>query len=84
MEFTDTVTFILTKEGAYIFNSHLTSGMCFMNTSKITADILFKEGDVYKTKLWELLKLFGSIKEHWFPSRPLFTDMQVVKEESEE
>lgn len=84
MEWTDTVTFILTKEGAYVFNSQLTSGMSFMNTTKITADILFKEGDVYKTKLWELLKLFRRIDIDWFPSRPLFTNMQVIKEESEE
>lgn len=83
MEFTDTVTFRLTKEGAYVFNCQMTSGMCYMET-KITNDVLFKEGDIYKTKLYDLFKLFSTMTETWFVNKPLFTDIQVVKEEMEE
>lgn len=83
MKWTDTVTFRLTKEGAYIFNYQMTSGMFCMET-KITDDVLFKEGDIYKTKLYNLFQLFSAMTVKWFAHRPLFTDIQVVEEEVEE
>lgn len=83
MKWTDAVTFRLTKEGAYIFNCQMTSGMFCMET-KITDDVLFKEGDIYKTKLYNLFQLFSAMTVKWFAHRPLFTDIQVVEEEMEE
>lgn len=83
MELTDTVTLRLTKYGAYMFNCQMTSGMCYMKT-KITTDMLFKEGDIYETELWELFKLVGQFKPRWLPNNPLFTDIQVIKKEGEE